>query len=224
MEDQVVEEKATKGTNGHGNEDIEEVPIFRKKRVVIPLILLVLVIIGSAGYWYVGLRAYISTDDAYVDANRLSISAKMLGRVQQLAADEGDTVRKGEVLVRFDDSDLQAQKAQAQASLMLARASIGLATSNLDKAKEDFQRTSVQYKGGAVPKEQFDHSSKALSATQAEYQIALARIQTAQAQLGVVQASLDNFVIASPIDGIVAKRWILPGDVVQAGQPIFLGL
>ena len=207
--------------NGKGDEPIDDVPLFRKKRVVFPLLILVLAVAAGGWYWYTGLRAFVSTDDAYIDANRVSISTKMLGRVVELTADEGDTVHRNQMLVRLDESDLKAQEAQARAALSLAQVSVGLAKTNLDKAKDDFQRISSQYKSKVVPKEQYDHSEKALSAAQAEYQIALARIQTAKAQLDIVTTQLQNCVIASPLDGVVARRWILPGDVVQAGQPIF---
>ncbi len=207
--------------NTNNNEEVDNVPVFRKKRIVIPLLILLLAVIASGTYWYVGLRAFVSTDDAYIDADRVSISSKMLGRVTELTVDEGDSVRKGQILVRLDNTDVQAQKQQAEAALSLAQVSVGLSTTNLEKAQEDFQRAKTQYAGGVVTKEQFDHAQKALSAAEAEHRIALARVETAKAQLAVAQTSLDNTIIASPIDGVVAKRWILRGDVVQPGQPIF---
>ncbi len=206
--------------NGRGDESIDDVPVYRKKRIVIPLLVLLLAVVVVGWYWYVGLRAYVSTDDASIDANRVSISTKMLGRVEQLAVDEGDTVHKDQVLVRLDDSDLKAQQGQARASLSLAQVSVGLAKTTLAKARDDFQRISEQYKSKVVSREQYDHAENALSAAQAEYQIALARVQTAKAQLDIVETQLQNCVVSSPLDGVVARRWILPGDVVQAGQPI----
>ena len=57
------------------------------------------------------IRGYDSTDDAFIDGNRVSISAKMLGRIVQLTADEGDTVHQGEAVVKLDDADFRAQEA-----------------------------------------------------------------------------------------------------------------
>jgi membrane fusion protein (multidrug efflux system) len=79
----------------------------------------------------------------------------------------------------------------------------------------------VQFKGAILPKEQFDHARSNLDAAHAENAIALSRIATAKAQVAVVETGLTNAVIVSPIDGQVAKRWVLEGDVVQPGQPIF---
>jgi membrane fusion protein (multidrug efflux system) len=207
--------------NAPGDEDIGEVPVFRKKRIVIPLLVLLLGGIAAGGYWYVDLRSYVSTDDAYVDANRVSISTKVLGRVAELTVDEGDSVKRGQLLVRLDDSDARAQERQSEASLSLAEVSVGLSQSNLEKADDDYQRAKTQYAGGVVTKEQFDHAEKALGAARAEHRIALARVESAKAQLMVARTSLENTLVTSPIDGVVAKRWILRGDVAQPGQPIY---
>jgi len=207
--------------NGEGDESIAAVPLFRKKRVLIPFFLLIILAAAGVWYWYVNLRGFDSTDDAYVDGNRVSISSKMLGRIIQVTVDEGDSVKAGQVIVRLDDSDLRAQEEQAKAALAYARESVTLAKVNVDKAQDDYQRAKVQFDGNIIPKEQYDHAVKSLEAAQAQYSITLAQVGTARAQLGVIQTQLLNMTIAAPFDGIVSKRWVLAGDVVQPGQPIF---
>jgi membrane fusion protein (multidrug efflux system) len=204
------------------NEDdqtIEEVPLFKKKKVIIPLALLVLAM-GAVVYWYIGTLQYASTDDAFIDANRMSISSKILGRVITLTADEGDSVKKGQLLVKLDSVDIRAQINQAKASLDLSKESINLAKVNVEKAQQDFDRAQKQFKDKIIPKEQYDHAQKALEAAKAEYNISQSKVPTAEAQLNVLRAQLENTSIFSPMDGVVAKRWVLTGDVVQAGQPI----
>jgi membrane fusion protein, multidrug efflux system len=46
-------------------------------------------------------------------------------------------------------------------------------------------------------------------------------VNTAQSQLGVIEAQLQNTIILASINGVISKRWVMPGDVVQASQPIF---
>lgn len=205
----------------NGDESIEQVPMFRKRRVIIPLGLLLAAALAGGWYWYVNLRGYITSDDAYIDADRVSISSKMLGRIATLGADEGDTVAAGQVLVTLDDSDLRAQLAQATAAFSLAGESVTLARVNLARARDDFRRADQQYRTSVITKEQFDHARSALDAADAELGIAVSRVAAARAQSGVVQAQLDNTTIRSPFNGNVAKRWALQGDVVQAGQPVF---
>jgi membrane fusion protein (multidrug efflux system) len=216
-----VETALKQNQNGEGDESIAAVPLFRKKRVLIPLFLLIIVAAVGAWYWYVNLREFDSTDDAYIDANRASISSKILGRIVRLTVDEGDSVKAGQIIVRLDESDLRAQEEQAKAALAYARESVALVRVNLDKAQDDYQRAKIQFDGNIIPKEQYDHAVKSMEAAQAQYSIALAQVGTARAQLGVVQTQLLNMTIAAPFDGVVSKRWVLAGDVVQPGQPIF---
>ncbi len=202
------------------DEKIDDVPLFRKKKIVIPF--LIILIAAAAGiYWYIGQLGYITTDDAFIDGNKLSVSSKILGRITDLKVDEGDTVRQGQLLVRLDSTDLKAQENQAEAMLNLATESINLAQVTVAKAQDDFNRAEQQYKNKIIPKEQFDHAQKALEAAEAELNIDKTKIRTSEAQLNVIKTQLHNTSIYSPMNGVVGKRWVLKGDVVQPGQPIF---
>jgi membrane fusion protein, multidrug efflux system len=193
---------------------------WQRKRVLIPLLILLLAAVAVGSYWYVYVRGYASTDDAFIDADNVTISSKILGRIAELGADEGDTVSQDQVLVRLDESDLRAQEAQAQANLNFAIKNAALAQVNLDKAQSDFNRADEQYKGNAITREQYDHAQQAVQTAQAQNNATQAQIATAQAQLGVVETQLLNTEIKAPFRGVVAKRWLLAGDVVQAAQPI----
>lgn len=207
--------------NGEGDESFEQVPLYRRRRIIIPLFIVLLAAVAGGWYWYVGLRDFVSTDDAYVDANKVSISSKVLGRIAHLGADEGDSVRQGEMLVQLDDADFLAQKEQAVASLKFAEESVKLAGVNMVRANDDFRRAEQQFKSAIITREQYDHARNSLEAARAEYSIALSRVGTARAQVGVVETQLENCSISSPVDGRIAKRWVLAGDVVQPGQPVF---
>jgi membrane fusion protein (multidrug efflux system) len=202
------------------DESINNVPLFKRKKIVIP-VLIILLAAAAAVYWYIGQLGYVSTDDAFIDGNKLSVSSKILGRITNLAVDESDTVKQGQLLVQLDSTDLKAQESQAKAMLALDNESVTLAKVNVEKAEDDFNRAQRQYKDNIIPKEQFDHSQKALEAAKAAYNIAVTKIGTAQAQLKVIKTQLQNTQIYSPMDGVVAKRWVLTGDVVSPGQPIF---
>ncbi|MDP4289973.1 MAG: efflux RND transporter periplasmic adaptor subunit, partial [Bacteroidota bacterium] len=104
----------------------------------------------------------------------------------------------------------------------------------LDKAREDYDRAKNQYAGQVTTKETFDHAKKALDAAVAQYDAAksqlhvskaqtasaAAAIQSAQAQVNVLQTMLHNTKLYAPSDGIIAKRWLLTGDIAQPGQSI----
>ncbi len=220
------EESKSQQKNNPGNtgevvdEKINNVPLFKKKSVLIPFFI-ILIAAAAAIYWYIGQLGYVSTDDAFIDGNKLSVSSKILGRITNLEVDEGDTVKQGQLLVQMDSTDLKAQESQAKAVLALDKESITLAKVNVEKAQDDFNRAQTQYKDNVIPKEQFDHMQKALEAAKAAYNITLSKVGTAEAQLTVIKTQLQNTKIFSPMDGVVAKRWVLTGDVVSPGQPIF---
>lgn len=208
-------------TSNGEDEAIEEVPLYRRMRIVIPVFILILAGVAVWWYWYVNLREYNSTDDAYIDANRVSVSTKMLGRIIYLAADEGDSVRQGELIVRLDDAELRAQEAQAKALLVSAEQNVTLANVNLEKAADDLKRAESQFKNKVISQEEYDHALKARQLAAAQQTIAVAQVGSAKAQLGVVKTNLLNMTIISPIDGVISKRWVLTGDVVQPAQPIY---
>jgi membrane fusion protein, multidrug efflux system len=187
------------------------------------VLLLAVVLIVAAlfgGYWYVRLRGVVSTDDAYVDGDRATITTKVLGRIDTLGADEGDTVHAGQLLIKLDDADLRAHLAQAQAELALAQQNVTLASVNAARAEDDYHRAAVQLRGAAISQEQYDHARMAYESAQAEHQIALAKVQTARTAIDVIRQQIADTRVSAPFFGVVAKRWLLPGDVVQPGQPV----
>lgn len=222
-----------------------------KKRgigVYIPLALVVLAVLAGSWYWYHEYQKYIKTDDAHIDSDNVAISSKILGRIMHLYADEGDSVKKGMLLVDLDSTDLIAQvhqavalKNQNAASLSQAQAkyrfdmeSMKVPEVSLEKAKEDFNRAKSQLAGQVITKEAYDHANKALEAAVAQYaaaksalqvskaqtQSAASAIESAQAQVNVLQTMLLNTKLYAPFDGVIAKRWLMTGDITQPGQSI----
>ncbi|MGA2824195.1 MAG: HlyD family secretion protein [Bacteroidales bacterium] len=220
-----------------------------KIRAYIALALVITALIVFAWRWYLHYTSYYSTDDAYIDADRVAVSSKILGRITTINADEGDSVWLGQLLVSLDSSDLYAQKLQAKAALDQAFSSVEQAKAryeldqksevvqeiNLARANEDFDRASSQYEGKVISKEQFDHTKKTfesakaiLDAAKSQMEVSKAQIisaesttKTEEAQIGILETSLRNTRIYAPGTGRIAKRWLLPGDVVQPGQPVF---
>lgn len=217
-------------------------------RVYLPLAIVIAAVIGIGWYYYKEYSRYIKTDDAYVDADKVAVSAKMMGRIENLYVDEGDMVRKGMLLAKLDSTDLLAQKAQAEAAaaqaktaLIQAQAQYGyikdnlqVLNVNLERSKDDFNRGKTQFKGGVIPQERYDHLQKGYEAASATYKAAQkqlqvvkaqiestkAAIKTAQSRIGVINASLDNTRLYAPISGVIAKRWLLKGDMAQPGQAV----
>ncbi len=216
--------------------------------VYLPLAVVIAFVLAAGYYWYRNYSRYITTDDAYIDADKVSVSAKIPGRIVALMTDEGDSVKAGALLVQLDSSDLVSQKHLVMSQVALATANLNQTKARYaydekniqvlviarDRAKDDFDRASTQVKGGVITQEQFDHSKKTLESAQAQLDAATAQLNVAKgaiaaaeasveaskAQLQVVQVELTNTKVYSPHSGMIARRWLLPGDVVQPGQSI----
>jgi len=218
-------------------------------KVYIPLTIVAIGLIVGGIFWYLDYTRYLRTDDAYVTSDNISVSAKILGRISKLYYAEGDSVSEGQLVAELDSMDFLAQKQQVIASKLQTEATKLQAEAKLEsdqkgikvleianaKAAEDFQRAQTQYAGGVTTKEQFDHAKRANETAQAQLNAAIAQlavsraqINTAQAsivgadaQIGVINTQLNNTRLYAPTTGIIAKRWLLPGDVVQPGQSVF---
>jgi membrane fusion protein (multidrug efflux system) len=218
-------------------------------KVYIPVTLVIVIVLAGAFYWYRDYKRFISTDDAHIDADNVSIGSKILGRISAIDAAEGDRVKEGSLLAAIDSSDFLAQRnqtvamrAQAQANLIQSETkynsdqkSIKVTEINLERATEDLARAKSQADGGVITTEQFDHIKKAYETASAQLEAAKAQllvsksmissasatVETAEAQIKVIDTQLKNTRLRAPADGIIAKRWLLPGDVVQPGQSVF---
>jgi len=218
-------------------------------KVYIPLTLVIIIVLAGAFYWYRDYSMYITTDDAHVDADNVSVGAKIMGRISSIYANEGDQVKKGTLLADIDSSDLVAQRNQtialrAQALANLSQAEVKYSSDqkgirvleiNLERANEDMTRAKSQSEGGVITSEQFEHIKKAsetasaqLDAANAQLLVsksmistATAAVETANAQVNVFNTQLKNTRLFAPADGILARRWLLQGDVVQPSQSVF---
>ncbi|MEI6124123.1 MAG: HlyD family secretion protein [Bacteroidota bacterium] len=220
-----------------------------KWKVYIPLTLVIMAVVLLGALWYRNYTKYFSTDDAYVESDDVAVSAKIIGRILTEYAEEGDSVKKGMLLAVLDSTDMIAQanqaismKDQAIATMVQTKASysydeqaIKVLQVNLNRAKEDYDRAKTQYQGNVITKETYDHLTKTYEAAQAQMNASNASlavskakigssasaIKSAEAQVALVQTQLRNTRLYAPMDGIIAKRWLLPGDIATTGQSIF---
>ncbi|MBM3115560.1 efflux RND transporter periplasmic adaptor subunit [Jeongeupia naejangsanensis] len=129
-----------------------------------------------------------------------TITAQVEGQVSSVDVRPGQHVRRGQVLARLDANDLQRQFAVAQAQLAKSRDLLAynrkLSERNQDLLKQNF-----------ISKNAFD-------TTQNQLQSAIADTRAAEAQLGLAQQALAKAVIAAPFDGMVADRFVDPGQHV----------
>ncbi len=229
-----------------------------KRRVIVALVLVV-----AAVLVYVLLRRRAADDGEWVasgtvEATESDLGFPMPGQLVELRVKEGDDVQAGDTIARLDDAEVSARVAAAEAQvegaraqlaeaqrgprseeIAQARAGLAAATSRLEDAQREAERTRVLFEGGAVSREALDRATTAAQVadaarTQASEQvsvlergtrperIAAARAMLAQSEavLGQARAVLANTRIEAPFAGVITVRHREVGETVGAGAPV----
>jgi RND family efflux transporter MFP subunit len=135
--------------------------------------------------------------------DRAAVGSRVIGRVVELKVDEGDRVRRGDVIAVLDSEDLRASIRQGEAELLETRAQLA------DAEREAGRQQRLSSAGVTAQSE----NDAALTARD----VARARVQTAQARLDSLRAQLAYTVIRSPLDGVVIERNVEVGEMVAPG-------
>jgi membrane fusion protein, multidrug efflux system len=289
---------------------------------IIGLVVFVVAVIGGYLIWQ-ELQKSESTDDAEIDGNVVAISARVAGHVNDVLVEDGQLVKKGDVMVKLDPKDFeiaierakadlnnelanlqtsrsdvplttattsstlngaqstrqdaaeainyaQQQQNVAQARLSLAQANVKVAEANATKAAQDVERYKTLVAKDEISKQQYDQAVAASEAakatvdaqkaavveaqhsvsaaavaveqakaklghaeaevqnamtgpqqvtiTQSEVAVAQAKVAQRQADLDQALLNLQYTTVTAPIDGVVGKKNINPGQNVAVGQ------
>jgi membrane fusion protein (multidrug efflux system) len=205
---------------------------------IMGVVLLALVALG-ARRWIYGL-SHVSTDDAQADGHIIPILPKVGGFVTEVRVDENRSVKAGDTLVMLDDRDYRARLAQADADLAVAlagvsnRARVGQAEAQVEqaqanalKAHADLDRLRPLAVQDIVSKQQLDAAEAAASAADAALAAAQAGLLAADARVGAARAARDQAALnlsytrlTAPFFGVVSKKTVELGQLVQPGQPL----
>ncbi len=148
----------------------------------------------------------------------LDLAGEIAGRVTALAADLGDSVAAGAVLVRLDDRWIRHDLARARADLAAAAADSARAAASLDLARRRWSRR--RDAGDAWSEEERDDARFAVADAEGAVAQARARLAAARAAVARLQDRLAETVIRAPFAATVAARYVEPGQHVAAGAPL----
>jgi membrane fusion protein (multidrug efflux system) len=240
-----------------GAEAAAETPAVKRKlkvsggnslRTILLLIVPALLIIGGAYYWLTS-GGSVSTDDAQVKQDIVSVSPQVAGPIQHVFVRNGARVTRGQILFSIDPAPFRVALEQAQAQLATARlqttqlhtqaagtgADITGAAANLKIKQNALSRQSALLKQGFTTRTDYDDALNEVRTAETELADARARAananaaiapngnqpQIAQAQAAVdkAQLDLDRTKIRAPMDGVVENA-----DNLQIGQMAVTGV
>jgi membrane fusion protein (multidrug efflux system) len=193
----------------------------RRKPILFAILAAALAGGGYFGHgWFTHGRFMVSTDDAYVEADITTLSAKVSGYVDYVAVADNQTVKAGDLIAQIDDGDYRLavkaarDKLATQGStidrigrqIVAARASIGQAAAQVDAARADAERAAADFerqqqlaKADFASKARFDEA-------RADRDRTVAAVKSAQAALAAAQANVDVLAAQQAEAGKVAAE------------------
>jgi len=134
-------------------------------------------------------------------AEQVSVRPEINGRIETLPVDLGDRVKKGDLLFKLDDAELQQQRASNLTDIERAKL-------ELEKAERDFKRAQQLRNDKLISQELFDD-------TRTAYQLAKNALERSQRDLAIIEERLTKTEVRAPFDCTVLTRPVSIGQAVS---------
>lgn len=193
------------------------------------------------------IRRNIESVGSLFPYEEVAVSSEVEGKVEQVMADVGDRVARGQAIVKVSPAELQLTLDQQRASLQQARARLGLAEStddlkdvraaaevkraaaDLADAQQKYNRAKALYEQGLVPRQNFDEAESRLNAARAAYDLAMQAVENMRAQLAQSRAStalaqkkVNDSIIRAPFAGQIKERTVTQGQYLKVQTPVMV--
>jgi RND family efflux transporter MFP subunit len=149
-----------------------------------------------------------------------TISAQVVGRVEQMLVHEGDTVKAGQTLAVLEDATLRASLDQAQAAVKAAENQRAATQTNSELAASTLARYKQLQTQKSVSPQEFDEVARRAEASSAQLDAVRAQVTMAKAQETGARAMLGYTRVAAPFAGVIAARMADPGALASPGVPL----
>jgi len=204
----------------------------RKKTLFVAVAILIVIIVGIAfsrnllipaveveaitvGEMYPAQSLTLLNASGYVVAQRkAAVASKVTGRLVAISVEEGDTVKKGDVIARLENEDTAAARKQAAASLEASRAELERAKAELEDAKTNLTRQKELLAKDYISKVDYDSADARYKKAHASVSSAEATIRASSAALQGAEVALAYTFIRAPFDAVVLTKDADIGDIV----------
>jgi RND family efflux transporter MFP subunit len=149
---------------------------------------------------------FVTASGKIESQNSANVSTRMMGYVTKVHVKMGQKVSQGQLLVSINNTDLQAKKAQVDASILQA-------TAGFNNAKKDYERFKTLFA-------QQSASQKELDDMTSRYEMAKAGLEGAKQMRNEVMAQFSYANITAPFSGEVTNTFVKEGDMANPGMPL----
>jgi HlyD family secretion protein len=176
------------------------------------------------------LTAVVSATGTLNPVVSVQVGSQVSGQIKEILVDFNSPVKENQLIARIDPETFQYRLRQAEADVEAARAALGVqqaevlrAKANLAEFERDFERKKLLVEKNfisAAEREKaqsvLDAGRAALQVTQSQAKNSEAQVRQREAQQAQARIDLERTAIKAPVDGIVVKRSIEPGQTVAA--------
>jgi len=204
----------------------------KKKYIILPIIVFILIATGilyKEGYLTPALEVRVSkvlniypsqtytllNASGYVVAQRKSaVASKITGRLVYLGVEEGNRVKKGQVIARLENDDAVAARNRALANVNAAKAALEQAMAEFDDAALNFDRMLKLSARGSVAKSENDIAEARWKRAKAAVSAQRSSIKAGEAALKEAEVMLEYATIRAPFDAVVLTKNADIGDII----------
>lgn len=164
------------------------------------------------------LHLFYGTAGPYAEAN---VQGEQGGRITALPYREGDFVKKGDILVRFDESDTKLELQKAIAAKNTAMQQVHQAQSNFETAQANVNRYQKLFQDGFISQQDVDDVNNRFQSARSVLNSSHEGVKQADAQIRLLKNTLKDFTIGAPINGVIDEKHYNLHEIYRGVEVIY---
>lgn len=152
--------------------------------------------------------------------SRALIASREAAAVDEVRVDEGDRVRKGDLMIRLDRRRLEAQLRELEAQTQASESLITQRKAELQRAELDLKMKQGLHEKNAISSREFYDSRREFEVAESQLRTAQDMLAQSRSRLTLIQVRLEDASILAPFDGVVTAVSAQPGEWKNPGDPV----
>jgi RND family efflux transporter MFP subunit len=159
--------------------------------------------------------AVLNASGYVVARRRATVSSKVTGKVLELFVEEGQTVKRGQVLARLDDSQVRAGLEVARAQLTAAQGAFAEDEARLREAERQAARLTKLVQEKVVGVAEAETAQSTVESLKARIALARQQVEVAERMVASQETDLRDMEVRAPFDGVAISKDAQPGEMIS---------